>query len=99
MQYMDAKLIHRSKQTRADGVTIEMVIWSVEPAVPGSAHEYKYRFYAGRDGRTLVRYDNEVGKGDHKHIGTDEIEVPLRFVSMQQLVSDFMADIERLKEE
>jgi hypothetical protein len=99
MQYMGANLIHRSKQTRADGVTIEMVIWSVEPAVPGSAHEYKYRFYAGRDGRTLVRYDNEVGKGDHKHVGAEEIEVPLRFVSMRQLVLDFMADIERLKEE
>lgn len=99
MQYMGANLIHRSKQTRADGVTVEMVIWSVEPALPGSPHEYKYRFYAGRDGRTLVRYDNEVGKGDHKHVGAEEVEVPLRFVSMQQLVSDFMADIERLKEE
>jgi len=34
MQYMGANLIHRSKQTRADDVTIEMVIGSVEPAVP-----------------------------------------------------------------
>ena len=32
-------------------------------------------------------------------VGAEEVEVPLRFVSMQQLVSDFMADIERLKEE
>lgn len=99
MQYMGATLIHRSKETRVDGVTIEMVIWSVDPAVPGSAHEYKYRFYAGRAGHTLVRYDNEAGKGDHKHVGADEIEVPFRFVSMQQVVAEFLADIARLTEE
>ncbi|THF65985.1 hypothetical protein E6C76_10010 [Pseudothauera nasutitermitis] len=93
---MGATLIHRSKETRADGVTIEMVIWSVDPAVAGSAHEYKYRLYAGRAGRTLVRYDNEAGKGDHKHVGADEAEVPFRFVSMQQAVSDFLADVARL---
>ncbi|WP_068635046.1 toxin-antitoxin system TumE family protein [Thauera butanivorans] len=96
---MGATLIHRSKETRADGVTIEMVIWSVDPSVPGSAHEYKYRFYAGRAGRTLVRYDNEAGKGDHKHVGADETEVPFRFVSMLQVVADFLADIARLTEE
>lgn len=99
MQYMGATLIHRSKETRADGVTVEMVIWLVDPAVPGSAHEYKYRFYAGRAGRTLVRYDNEAGKGDHKHVGAAEVEVPVSFVSMEQVVADFLAEIDRLTEE
>lgn len=99
MQCTSSTLIHRSKETRADGVTIEMVIWAVAPAVQGSAHEYKYRFYAGRAGRTLVRYDNEAGKGDHKHLGAGEMEVPFRFVSMQQVVADFLADVARLTEE
>ncbi|MGH8524670.1 MAG: toxin-antitoxin system TumE family protein, partial [Gammaproteobacteria bacterium] len=30
----------------------------------------KYRLYCGRGGRCLVRYDNETGKGDHRHYGT-----------------------------
>ena len=99
MQYMGATLIHRSKQIRPDGVTVEMVIWSVDPAVPGSAHAYKYRLYAGRGGQTLVRYDNEAGKGDHKHLGADEAEVPFAFRSMQQTVSDFLAEVARVTEE
>jgi uncharacterized protein DUF6516 len=98
MQYMGATLIHRSKQLRPDGVTIEMVIWVVEPAVAGSAHGYKYRLYAGRGGRTLVRYDNEAGKGNHKHLGAEEAEVPFAFVSMEQTVRAFLADVARMTE-
>jgi len=49
-------------------------------------------FY-GRDGIRLVGYDNERGKGDHKHIGNREI--PYRFMTVEQLVADFLADVER----
>lgn len=55
----------------------------------------KYRLYAGRDGRSLVRYDNERGKGDHKHVGQEQ--VPYQFTSVKQLLADFTADIERLE--
>jgi hypothetical protein len=39
---------------------------------PNRPHGLKYRLWAGRDGKTLVRYDNETGKGDHKHVGRSE---------------------------
>ncbi len=43
------------------------------------------------DKTTLVRYDNRAGKGDHKHLR--ENEFPYVFISKEQLVKDFLADI------
>jgi hypothetical protein len=48
-------------------------------------------FY-GFPGERIVGYDNERGKGDHKHIRG--VEVPYTFVSIDQLMADFMADVE-----
>ena len=96
MQYMTSRIIQRDSETRPDGVRVEMVVWAVEPPVAGSGHGYKYRLYAGSDGKTLVRYDNEVGKGDHKHEGAAEVEVPYRFVSMERTIRDFLDDVARL---
>lgn len=93
MQYMGATIIQRDKETWPDGTTVEMVVWAVDPSVPGCHHGYKYRLYAGRGGKTLVRYDNESGKGDHKHVGESETEIPYRFVSMDQTIRDFLADV------
>jgi len=42
----------------------------------------------------VVRYDNEAGKGDHRHYG--EREEPYRFESVERLLSDFAADVKRL---
>ena len=42
-------------------------------------------------GQRVVGYDNERGKGDHKHVG--DREEPYRFVNPQQLMIDFMADV------
>ena len=43
----------------------------------------------------LVRYDNEVDKGDHRRYGNRE--EPYRFIDVETLVRDFLADIARLK--
>lgn len=96
MQYMGATLLQRSKDTLPNGVVIEIVIWAVEPPVRGSAHGYKYRLYAGLQGKTLVRYDNEAGKGDHKHVGSEEAEVPFSFVSMAQTLRNFLVEVDAL---
>ena len=42
-----------------------------------------------------MRYDNERGKGDHRHEGDQE--EPYNFVSVEQLIRDFKTDIERLR--
>ena len=94
MQYMKAQCLIHSKEVRADGTIVQMVVWRVPQAVPGSAHAFKYRLYCGRDGRCLVRYDNEFGKGDHRHYG--ETETPYGFVSLERLIEDFLNDVERV---
>jgi len=89
-----AREIIRYRKERG-GRIIEVVIWHLPAPLPGSTHPYKYRlFYGQPDGRCIVRYDNERGKGDHRHV--DDIEEPYRFFSLRRLVEDFEADIERM---
>jgi hypothetical protein len=40
----------------------------------------------------VLRYDNERGKGDHRHI--QGIEYPYKFSDLATLRSDFMRDVE-----
>jgi hypothetical protein len=90
---MAAKLLHRSRFVYADGALREMVLWQV----PRTAHHpfgLKYRLYYGdAEGNCLVRYDNERGKGDHRHVGSREESYA--FSGVEVLVADFLADIRR----
>lgn len=67
------------------------MIWRVPEPVPPSEHPYKYRLVYVVEGKRVVGYDNERGKGDHKHLGLSE--APYRFVSPRQLMDDFMRDV------
>ena len=93
MQYMDAVLLARAKEVRDDGSIIEIVIWQLPEPLPPSMHTYKYRLYFGATGVSRVRYDNERGKGDHRHIGDNEFDYV--FTSVEQLLVDFRLDVER----
>ncbi len=58
-------------------------------------HGIKYRCYHGNaSGQCLVRYDNETGKGDHRHIG--DREEFYHFKDVEKLMEDFINDIQRL---
>jgi uncharacterized protein YwbE len=96
MQYMKAKLIRNLKKTYPNGVVVEMVVWRLPKATADRPHGLKYRFYCGKVGRCIVRYDNEAGKGDHIHYGDDERAYT--FVSAERLVADFLKDVARLAE-
>jgi hypothetical protein len=61
--------------------------------VRGSAHRFKYRLAFVVDEICVRRFDNETGKGDHKHIG--EEEVAYTFVSVTQLLADFRDEIDQ----
>ena len=41
----------------------------------------------------MLRYDNEAGKGDHKHV--DEEEIPYVFTTPQALLDDFWNDVDK----
>jgi hypothetical protein len=71
----------------------EIVIWMLPQPVPGSLHAFKYRLAFIVDGVCVVRFDNERGKGDHKHVGAQE--VPYAFTSLSQLVNDFLIEIDK----
>ena len=88
---MKAVLIHQFKQAYGKG-RIEGVIWRVPEPVPPTRHGYKYRLVYVENGIRLVGYDNERGKGDHRHVGSREM--PYRFVDMTTLLRDFLKDVE-----
>jgi hypothetical protein len=96
MDHMATKLTFNSKFVYPDGAVRQMVLWKLPGSTKTHPHGLKYRLHYGYpDGRTEVRYDNERGKGDHRHIGAKE--EPYDFKDVETLVSDFRSDIERLR--
>lgn len=88
---MKARLIHAFKQAYGSG-RIEGVIWNVPTPVPPGQHKFKYRLVYIEGKQRIVGYDNERGKGDHKHIRA--VETSYAFVDVPTLLSDFMKDVE-----
>ena len=92
---MKATRIFYDRMDYPDGAILEMTIWAVPEPVPGSAHALKYSLFYGYPGRRLVGYDNERGKGDHRHV--EGREEPYTFTTPEKLVADFLADVENLR--
>ena len=90
-----ATLILHRKRLYDDGAIAELKLWLVPRAVPGSGHAFKYSLYFGRHGKRLIGYDNEAGKGDHRHYG-DREEI-YQFITPEQLLADFLSDVHALR--
>lgn len=75
----------------------EVAIWRAPHPVSPSRHRFKYRLACVVAGQCVLRYDNERGKGDHRHIGT--VEAPYVLTTPDQLMADFNADIARWNHE
>ena len=85
-------LLYRERLAIAENRFVEMVVWQLNEPAKGSNHQFKYRLALVVDGRCVLRYDNEAGKGDHRH--ADGVETPYRFVDPQRLVEDFWRDVD-----
>jgi hypothetical protein len=72
---------------------VEIVIWKLSQPLPDSGHDFKYRLAYVANQRCVLRFDNEAGKGDHKHL--DEIEVPYIFSNLATLQADFWAEVNK----
>ena len=93
---MSARLLYRGKYIYSDGAIREMVLWQLPHKTPDGPHGLKYRLYYGLgDGTSLVQFDNESGKGDHKHVGSQE--EGYNFIDVETLVVDFLAEIEKAR--
>ena len=89
---MKSKLLTRDKIYLSEAVFAEILIWRVPVHVRGSLHEFKYSLAFVENNVCVFRYDNEAGKGDHKHIG--DTETPYRFTDLDRLQDDFWADVD-----
>ena len=92
---MKAELLFRQRIQYDDGALAEMTLWRVSSPVPPSTHSLKYRLFYGYPGVREVGYDNERGKGDHRHFqGT---ESAYGFTTVDKLMADFWADVLTLR--
>jgi hypothetical protein len=92
---MKATLLLKTRHMLAASRFLDIVIWQVPQPVLGSSHGYKYRLAYVANGECVLRYDNEAGKGDHKHI--NGVEVLYTFVDTETLVDDFWNDVTQLE--
>lgn len=89
-----AALLQKERIKLGDDAFAEILIWAVPEPVRASQHRYKYRLAYVVAGRCLLRYDNEAGKGDHKHV--HDKEVAYTFNTLDQLIEDFWTDVTQL---
>ncbi len=90
---MSAKLLLGERQQLAPEAFVALRIWQVPSPVPGSSHDYKYALVYVVLGVCVLRYDNERGKGDHRHIGS--VETAYEFTTPSKLLADFWRDVDR----
>lgn len=89
----NATLIFKEKLVFPDLAIMEGVIWQLPQASTERPHGLKYRLYYGKDGQRIIGYDNERGKGDHRHCRDQEQDY--LFTTVEQLIADFLADVRR----
>lgn len=91
-----AQLIH-TRIIYSESAFAELVLWRLPKPTEGSLHGFKYRLAYVVRGECVLRYDNEVGKGDHQHF--EGKESTYLFTTPDQLIIDFQHDIARWNHE
>ena len=94
---MKAVALPRTRIVYSATAFAELVLWQLPKPLPGCTHRFKYRLaYIVRE-TCVLRYDNEAGKGDHRHYAGKELAYA--FSDPDQLIADFQADIARWNHE
>jgi hypothetical protein len=94
---MKADELLRTRIAFSETAFAELVLWRVPKPVAGSAHELKYRLAYVIDGVCVLRYDNEAGRGDHRHFKGKQSAYS--FETPEKLIADFQRDIARWNRE
>jgi hypothetical protein len=92
MSNMKATLLLKERHAVNKQAFAELLVWKVFVPLRGSAHLFKYSLAYIVLGECVLRYDNERGKGDHRHIG--DVETPYPFSTPARLLADFWADVD-----
>lgn len=88
---VDASLILDRKLLLDGGWMIQMRVWRLPMTTGERPHGLKYSLFFGRAGERVIGYDNEAGKGDHRHYR--DREEAYVFTSLEQMIRDFQADV------
>lgn len=94
---MRATLLLRQRLPFAENSFAELVLWQLASPLPGSMHSFKYRLALVQQEVCVLRYDNESGKGDHRHLRGKESKY--LFISPEQLIQDCLRDARRIQHE
>lgn len=94
---MKALELIRTRIVYSDIAFAELVLWQLPTPLPGSTHRFKYRLAYIVRSVCVLRYDNEAGKGDHRHYGGKESRHT--FAGPEKLIAAFQADIARWNRE
>ena len=89
---MKAERLIRERVVFPEGDVVEMVVWQVPEPVPPSTHRFKYRLVYVVAGKRVLGYDNERGKGDHRHDAG--LEEPIVFHGIDELLDRFVTEVE-----
>jgi Family of unknown function (DUF6516) len=89
----DASLIEDRKLLLDSGAIVQIKVWQLPEATGERPHALKYSLFYGHPGERIVGYDNEAGKGDHRHYR--EREEPYQFTTYQNLLADFWQDVKK----
>jgi Family of unknown function (DUF6516) len=93
---MDAELLLDDRFALDERSFVQMKVWKLPQPLEGCAHSLKYRLDYVVDGDCVLRYDNEAGKGDHRHVHGRE--TPYEFENLEALQVDFWKDVDTLWE-
>jgi hypothetical protein len=93
---MKAELLIDERHVLDESTFVEIIVWRVPQPLRGSKHRFKYRLALVAEGDCVLRYDNEAGKGDHRHERNSEHAYP--FTDTDALLADFWADVEKWSE-
>ena len=85
-------LLSERHQLTADSFA-ELRVWKTPQPVRGSKHRLKYALAFVVGGVCVVRYDNEAGKDDHRHLGTAQSSYD--FTTPAALLADFWKDVDQ----
>jgi hypothetical protein len=88
---MKARLVTRERRRIGQNGFADLLIWRVPHPIEGSRHDFKYSLAFVYREVCVVRYDNERGKGDHRHVVGQEMIYD--FLSLDRLLNDFFADV------
>lgn len=92
---MKAELLIRERIVYPDDALVEMVVWRLPTTTPPSRHHFKYRLVYVEGGGRVLGYDNERGKGDHRHFGDrEELFV---FTSIERVLAQFSSEVEAIR--